>query len=155
MKTNSARRHLKTYWWIPALVSHWNCVSKLGRTRQMWHCKWLKHCSLLGAIRAVIRTRPCATPPLLWVWIGAACIWIEPPQVPSTSRTLWKRRCSTQRVTKRVKYGALWFQAFFRAVVLRNPQYRNFSRYTVDKGSTLMIFSNMWYWKCDCFMFYR
>lgn len=53
-----------------------------------------------------------ATPPLHWVWIGAACIWIESPQVPSTSRTLWKRRCSTQRVTKRVKYGACDFRLF-------------------------------------------
>ncbi len=103
------------HWWMPAPVSHWNCVSKLGRTIQMWRCKWLKHHSLLGVIAAVIRTRLCAPPPLHWVWIGAACSWIEPPQGPSTSRTLWKGPSSTQRVTNRVKYGALWFQAIFGA----------------------------------------
>lgn len=76
--------------------------------------------SALSVIAAVIRTRPCAPPPLHWVWIGAACSWIEPPQGPSTSRTLWKGLSSTQRVTKRVKYGALWFQAIFGAVAPRD-----------------------------------
>ncbi len=83
--------------------------------------------TLLGVIAAVIRTRPCAAPPLHWVWIGAACSWIEPPQGPSTSRTLWKGPSSTQR-ERELNTVLCDFKLFSEPLLLGMHQY--FGRHT-------------------------